>query len=136
MMANSGMMPGQIKGIANDLQMGYGGTDQKWRNYLHNVYSPVKPMSFNMGGGGNGGGNNGGGGHNNGGGNQPTDGGGGGFDPSSPRNRAMPMMGMQRPMMQAPQMGLLNAPMQAPQQQQQGLLGNIDPQILAYLTRR
>lgn len=129
-----GFMPGQISGLANDLQMGYGGTDAKWKNYLKDVYSPVKPMGFNFGGGGNGGGkgnqpggNNQGGGP---GGNQT----GGGFEPSRPRNAMMPMA-MNRPMqMQIPQMGLLNAPM--PQPQQQGLLGDLDPQILAYLTRR
>ena len=129
-----GFMPGQISGLANDLQMGYGGTDAKWKSYLKDVYSPVKMTGFNFSGGGRG--------NRNGGGNQPTgndprnpggNNNGGGFEPSRPRNAMMPM---NRPMqMQAPQMGLLNGAMQQ-QPQQQGLLGDLDPQILAYLTRR
>lgn len=125
-----GFMPGQLGGIANDLQMGYGGTDEKWKNYLGDVYSPVKSMGFNFGGGGhhNGGGNNNGGGNR-----DPRNPGGnpnqpGGFEPSSPRNRMAPMA------MQIPQAGLLNAPMQQPQQQ--GLLGDLDPAILSYIMRR
>jgi len=132
----NGFMPGQMNGIANDLQAGYGGNDQKWRNYLRNVYDPAKTTGFNFSGGNGGGKGNGGGNHdprNPGGNPNPSD---GGFEPSRPRNAVMPM-GMNRPMpMQIPQMGLLNAQMPAQQQQPQGLLGNIDPQILAYLTRR
>jgi hypothetical protein len=124
-----GFMPGQINGIANDLQMGYGGTDAKWKNYLKDVYSPVKPMGFNFGGGNGGGKGNQPSGNNQGGGPGGNNNG-GGFEPSRPRNAMMPAMGVQ-----APQMGLLNGSMQQ-QPQQQGLLGDIDPQILAYLTRR
>jgi hypothetical protein len=128
-----GFMPGQISGIANDLQMGYGGTDAQWKNYLKDVYSPVKMTGFNFSGGNGGGkgnptqpgGNNQGGG--------PGGNTGGGFEPSRPRNAMMPM---NRPMqMQAPQMGLLNGAMQQ-QPHPPGLLGDIDPQILADLTRR
>jgi hypothetical protein len=127
-----GFMPGQISGLANDLQMGYGGTDAAWKNYLKDVYSPVKMTGFNFSGGNGGGkgnptqpgGNNQGGG--------PGGNTGGGFEPSRPRHAMMPMRPMQ---MQVPQMGLLNGAMQQ-QPQQQGLLGDIDPQILAYLTRR
>lgn len=114
-------MPSELGGLANDLQMGYGGTDAKWKSYLRGTYDPVKSMQFNFGGGGGGG---------NGGGNNPgsspngsgQDNNNGGFNPTSPRNQmAMPMGS-----------GLLNAQMQQPQQQ--GLLGDIDPAVLAFLS--
>lgn len=116
-------MPGQIGGLANDLQMGYGGNVDKYKNYLKSIYDPVK-----LGGGFNFSGGNG-----NGGGKQPTTigggnnggnngGQGGGFTPSVPRNMAMP--------------GLLNSQAQMPQQmpQNRGLLGDIPPEVLAYIS--
>lgn len=133
-------MPGQIRGLANDMQLGYGGTDEKWKSYLNGIYDPVSlagGFNFSGGNGGrNGGGNNGGGGNNpgNGGGggnngNNGNNGQGGGFTPSAPRNN---MAAMQ---MQPPQMGLLGSPMQASRAPQSSpLLGNIPPEVLAFLS--
>ena len=121
--------PGQLGALANQLNAGFGGGVQDWKADLRNTYDPTQVKPFNWGGGnggGNGGGkpdprNPGGGGPN------PGD---GGFDPSRPRNAMMPM---NRPMqMQMPQAGLLNTPMQQPQQR--GLLGDMPPEVLAFLS--
>ena len=118
-----GFMPGELGGLANDLQMGYGGSDERWKRYLRGVYDPPTSMTFNFGnGGGKGrGGSNPGGNSPNGSGQDHNN---GGFDPSRPRSMAMPMpMGG----------GLLSAQMPS-QQQNRGLLGDIDPAIIAYLS--
>lgn len=125
--------PGQLGALASQLNAGFGGGVADWKANLRNTYNPTRVSPFHYGGGG---GNHHGGGNNNGGDNnpstgpnQPTD---GGFDPASPRHRMAPPMAMNRaPMpMQIPQTGLLNAPVQ---QQQQGLLGSIPPEVLSFL---
>lgn len=117
--------PGQLNALANQLNMGFGGGVKAWKQDMRNTYDPTSMRGFNFGGGGGGG--------NRGGNNDPRDprnpghngnngGGQGGFNPTSPRNHmAMPMGG-----------GLLSAQMQQPQQQ--GLLGDIPPEVFAYLT--
>jgi len=119
-------MPGQLGALAGQLNAGFGGGFKDWKADLRNTYNatPSKPFNF---GGGNGGGQN-----------QPVvndprnPGGnqtGGGFDPSRPRNAMMPM---QSPM-QMPQQGLLSASMQM-QQPNRGLLGDMPPEVLAFLS--
>lgn len=54
-----GFMPGQISGLADDMMAGYGGSEDKWKGYLNDIYSPVRVPSFNFGGGNGGGNNNG-----------------------------------------------------------------------------
>lgn len=49
-----GFMPGQIAGIADDMVAGYGGTDAKWKEYIRNVYDPVRVPYFDFGAKGNG----------------------------------------------------------------------------------
>lgn len=113
--------PGQLNALASQLNMGFGGGVKAWKNDMRNTYDPTSTRGFNFGGGGGnrGGGNNpdprnpGGGNNNN--------GGQGGFTPTRPRSMAMPMGG-----------GLLGAQMQ--QQPQQGLLGDIPPEVLAFIS--
>jgi len=138
-----GFMPGQIGGMAEDMSDGDGGTDAKWRDYLRDVYSPVKVPYFNFGGGGGGG--NGGGkdvpvtGNNDGGGNpNPVD---PGFDPSRPRKMVMPAQPMQSGFLHVgpagqrmpPAMGLLGQPQQNAQAPRGGML---PPEIQLLLAQR
>lgn len=141
--------PGQLKALASQLSVGFGGGLGAWKRNLRNTYDPTPMKDFNFGGShGGGNNNNGGGNNNNGGGNNPGTGpkpGDGGFDPSRPDHRMAPMMA-QQPMqqqaqqMQMPQMGLLAGQMQPMQQgqqpQQQNPLGDIPPEVLAFIRSR
>lgn len=106
--------PGQLNALAQQLNMGFGGGVNAWKRDMRNTYDPTSMRGFNFGGGG-GGGNRGNDPRNpgNGGNNQ---GGGGGFTPTRPNH------------MQPP--GLLGAQMQP----QQGLLGDIPPEVLAFIS--
>lgn len=120
--------PGQLNALASQLNGSFGGGLGAWKKDFRNTYNPTSSKEFNFGGGhGNGGGNNIPGGNPDPRGpggtpNQPPP----GFDPSSPRSRMAPM--------QMPQQGLLGAKMQP--QQQQGLLGDIPPEVLAFIRSR
>lgn len=151
-----GFMPGQIAGLADDMSDGYGGKDAKWKNYLHNIYAPVKMPNFDYGARG-GGGNGKGGGKG-----DPTGPGSDpskpdlSFDPSRPDHKmapmAMPYGGqpgaqmMQQPMqgllnvgpmgqMTPPTLGLLGQPQQQ-MQQRKPQAGILPPEIQAMLTQR
>lgn len=120
------LMPGQMGALAQGMQMSQGGNIDKYKDFLRQTYNPTPMPMYNFGGnrgGGNGGGKN-----------DPRP------DPrTGPDGGTRPdVIGNPHSMMpmQMPQMGLLSSPMQQPQQPQRGLLGDIDPQILAYLTRR
>jgi len=138
--------PGQLRALANQLSGSFGGGLGAWKKDFRNTYDPTSTKPFNFGGHNGGGNNNNGGGNNNnqGGGNNPGTGP-GPFDPSHPDHRMAPMMA-QQPMqqqaqqMQMPQMGLLAGQMQPMQQgqkpQQQSLLGDIPPEVLAFIRSR
>lgn len=154
-----GFIPGQISSIAEDLASGYGGETDEMKDYLRDVYSPVKIPQFNFGGGnGNGGkgkGKGGGKGDPTKPGNNPNGTGTtGGFDPSRPDHRMAQAMPMARPMIGQPAMaqGFLAPPQQQMQSapMQQGFLGaqpvgdmgqiqgpaRLPPEILAMMQRR
>lgn len=135
------MMPGQISSLATGMQMAGGGDMDKYRDFLREIYSPSRVHNANFAGPGSGNGNNHGnnhggghnnnGGHNNGGGNPTGD---GVFIPSSPGHRMAPMAMQQPVQMMAPQQGLLSAAMPQQQQAQQNrMLGDVPPQVLAFL---
>lgn len=137
--------PGQLRALANQLSGSFGGGLGAWKKDFRNTYDPTSTKPFNFGGHHRGGNNNGGGKDNGGGdntgtGTKPGD---GGFDTSRPdHNRMMPMqMNAQQSMrqMQMPQMGLMAGqmqPMQQQQPQQQSLLGDIPPEVLAFIRSR
>lgn len=106
-------MPGQLNQLANQLQMGFGGGKGAWKQDLRQPYDPSKLYQI---GGGNGGGN------------------GQNVNPGQPTPGADPRQTHNRMAMQIPQAGLLNASMQQPQQQ--GLLGDIPPEVLAFISGR
>lgn len=137
--------PGQLRSLASQLSGSFGGGLGAWKKDFRNTYDPTSMKEFNFGGGHRGNNNNNGGGKDNGGGDntgtgpKPDD---GGFNPVRPdHNRMMPMqMNAQQPMqqMQMPQMGLMAGEMQPMQQQpqQQSLLGDIPPEVLAFIRSR
>lgn len=125
--------PGQLAALSSQLNTGFGGGAGAWKESLRNTFDPTRVSNFNFGGS-----------HHNGGGNNPggkpdprgpggnPNGPGGGFNPSRPDHRMAPVMA--NPQMQMPQMGLLNS---APAiNQQQGLLGDIPPEVLAFISAR
>lgn len=120
--------PGQLAGLAADLNAGFGGGFGDWKDHLRDTSNTSRIGNFHYGNGGGGGGhNNGGNGGNNNGGNSPNGSGqdhnNGGFNPSRPRSMAMPIGG-----------GLLGPQVQMQQQQpQRGLLGDIPPEVLAFI---
>lgn len=127
-------MPGQLQNMAQAMNMAYGGGMDASKAYLRDAYGPTRLPRVHFNGGGNkGGGGNGGKGGNNGGGNGPV-------DPNGRPTRPDTYGNPHSRMMMMPQAGLLSAqpmmqsmPTSAVPMQQQSVIGQIPPEILAYI---